>query len=113
MCSPSGERTTLSNSASLKKSLIGTSAATAIPGRVNSSRIASRYRMDGLSLGGTQRLATGLSSTRRRAHRFDETVEQRRHVMRPRAGLRVSLEAERRRVGQLDALVAAVEQRTV
>src|SRR3546814_12179741 len=46
-------------------------------------------------------------------HRSDEPVEQRRHVVRSRAGLRMSLEAEGRCVGQLEALVGSVEQRAV
>src|SRR5688500_2546315 len=46
-------------------------------------------------------------------HGFDEAVEQRAHVMRTRARFRVSLEAEGRRVGKFDALVAAIEQRPV
>src|SRR3546814_7335068 len=46
-------------------------------------------------------------------HGLDEPVEQRRHVVRSRAGLRMPLEAEGRRVGQLEALVGSVEQRAV
>src|SRR5690606_25151446 len=46
-------------------------------------------------------------------HRSNEPVEQRRNVMRSRTRFRMPLEAERRSVSQRDALVAAVEQRTM
>ena len=41
---------------------------------------------------------------------FDEVVEQRGHVVRARAGLGMTLEAEGGPVGALDALQGAVEQ---
>src|SRR5690606_30359547 len=48
-----------------------------------------------------------------RLHQRNETLEQRGDVLRAGTGLRVPLEAERGGVGELDALVAAVEQRAV
>src|SRR5579871_4437806 len=44
-------------------------------------------------------------------HEVVEALEERAHVVRSRARLRVSLEAERRPVGEGDSLQRAVEQR--
>src|SRR5579875_91324 len=46
-------------------------------------------------------------------HQLCEAFEQVRHVMRPRAGLGMSLETERRAVGERKALQRTVEQRDV
>src|SRR5690606_5276111 len=48
-----------------------------------------------------------------RAHEFDEVIEQHQHVVRPRTGFRMTLEAERRPVGELKALQRTVKQRLV
>src|SRR5690606_1800212 len=48
-----------------------------------------------------------------RLHQRNATLEQRSDVLRARAGVGVSREAERGRVGELDALVAAIERRAV
>ena len=46
-------------------------------------------------------------------HQLDKPIEQRCHIMRPRTGFRVSLEAERRAVRALNPLQGAIEQRFV
>src|SRR5690606_9098031 len=48
-----------------------------------------------------------------RLHQRNETTEQWCDILRARTGFGMALEAERRGIGELDALVAAVEQRAM
>src|SRR5215216_2470912 len=109
MYSPVGESDTLVNSGSLKKVSTGRRSA-CTRGAVIHSSSANRTRKDIVVFPGD---LCGRSGGFRRLHRGDESIEQLAHVVRTGAGLGMALERERRRIGQLDALVRAIEQRSV
>src|SRR5690606_12098994 len=115
MYSPVGDSDTEVNSGSLKKSPTGkrSGPARAIWAASAASRnrlCNSRFITFSPSLPIGERHPSGRSRGRHHVH---ESVEQPGHVMRTWAGFRVSLEAEGRGIGELDALVGSVEQRTV
>ena len=55
----------------------------------------------------------GINQLLPRRHQLDEVIEQAVRIVRAGAGFGVTLEAEGRLVGTVDALVGAVEQGTV
>src|SRR5687767_9821582 len=111
MYSPVGESETLVNSGSLKKVPTGRRSAWT-RGAATSSAGASRRSRKFIDCPPNDSVVF-VSSGLGRLHRIYETVEQLAHVVRTGAGLGMSLERERRRIGQLDALVGTVEQRPV